>query len=117
MRESLPGPRYLEFRSVPREVLATAAFGAKPNAIATSWTDWIKSSVMMVTRKLEPGAIVLGTSMPLMLAEARVAKRERAVARKGWGRMLMYRDCSGTNQDRRGRQYGSRKTARLDTDC
>lgn len=48
----------------------------------------MKSSVIMVTRKLEPGAIVLGTAMPLMLAEVSAVKRERAVARKGWGRMV-----------------------------
>lgn len=48
----------------------------------------MKSSVMTVTRKLEPGAIVLGTAMPLMLAEARVAKRERVMARKAWGRIV-----------------------------
>ena len=64
------------------------AFGARPNAIATSWTVWMKSTVRMVTRKLEPGAMVLGTAMPLMLAELRVVKRERAVARRGWGRMV-----------------------------
>ena len=39
LEESLPGPRYLELKSVPRDELAMAAFGAKPNAIATSWTD------------------------------------------------------------------------------
>lgn len=39
LEESLPGPRYLELRSVPRDELAMAAFGAKPNEIATSWTD------------------------------------------------------------------------------
>ncbi len=39
LEKSLPGPRYLELRSVPRDELAMAAFGAKPNAIATSWTD------------------------------------------------------------------------------
>lgn len=48
----------------------------------------MKSSVTMVTRKLEPGAIVLGTAMPLMLAEAKAVRRDRAVARKGWGRMV-----------------------------
>ena len=48
----------------------------------------MKSSVMTVTRKLEPGAIVLGTAMPLMLAEARVAKRERVMARKACGRIV-----------------------------
>ena len=48
----------------------------------------MKSSVMMVTRKLEAGAMVLGTAMPLMLAEAKAVKRERVAARKGWGRMV-----------------------------
>ena len=42
----------------------------------------------MVTRKLEPGAIELGTAMPLMLAEARTVKRVRAAVREGWGRMI-----------------------------
>ena len=48
----------------------------------------MKSSVTMVTRKLEPGAIVLGTAMPLILAEVRAVKRVRAVARKAWVRMV-----------------------------
>ncbi len=48
----------------------------------------MKSSVMMVTRKLEPGAIVLGTAMPLILAEVRAVERVRAVARKAWVRMV-----------------------------
>lgn len=86
--ESLPGPRYLELRSVPRDELAIAAFGAKPNEIATSWTDWMKSSAMMVTRKLDPDAIVLGTAMPLMLAEVRAVNKGRGPARKFWGRMV-----------------------------
>lgn len=42
----------------------------------------------MVTRKLEPGAIVLGTAIPPMRAEARAVKRERVVAMMGWGRMV-----------------------------
>ena len=37
--KSLPGPRYLELRSAPTDVLAMAAFGARPNDMATSWTD------------------------------------------------------------------------------
>lgn len=53
-----------------------AAFGARPNAMATSWTDWMLPSVMRVTRKLGPGAMVLGRAMSLMLAEARAVKRE-----------------------------------------
>ncbi len=48
----------------------------------------MKSSVVMVTRKLEPGAIVLGTAMPLILAEVRAVRRVRAVARKAWVRMV-----------------------------
>ena len=43
---------------------------------------------MTVTRKSEPGAIVLGTAMPLMRAEVRAVRRERAVARMRWVRMV-----------------------------
>ena len=41
LRKGLPGPRYLESKSVPREELAIWSLGARPNAIATSWTDWM----------------------------------------------------------------------------
>ena len=39
LEKSLPGPRYLEFKSVPREELAIWSLGARPKAMATSWTD------------------------------------------------------------------------------
>lgn len=64
LEKSLPGPRYLEFKSVPRDELAIWSLAARPKDIATSWTDWMYSWVRMVTRKLEPGAMVLGTAMP-----------------------------------------------------
>ena len=67
----------------------------------------MKPTVTMVTRKLEPGAMELGTAMPLMLAELRAVKRERAVARKGWGRMVgggkrLLREWEGLMRFRRG---------------
>ena len=41
----------------------------------------------MVTRKSDPGAMVLGTAMPLMRAEAKAVKR--VAVRKGWRRMVV----------------------------
>ncbi len=35
----VPGPRYLESRRVPREEVAMLGVGARPKAMATSWTD------------------------------------------------------------------------------
>lgn len=47
-----------------------------------------------MTRKLDPGAIVLGTAIPKMRAEVRAVKRERAVTRVYWERMVDdFRDC------------------------
>ena len=39
-------------------------------------------------RKLEAGAMVLGTAMPSMRAAARAVKRVRAVVRRDWGRIV-----------------------------
>lgn len=77
----MPGPRYLELRSAPRDVSAMAAFGARPNDIATSWTHW------MVTRKLESGKIVLERAM-LPGAGGIEEEEGGGGARKGLGRMV-----------------------------
>ena len=73
----------------------------------------------MVTRKLDPGAIVLGTAIPLMRAEVRAVKRERAVARMGWERMvddcvgIAWKGCTGINYSRHSWQNaGSRALGR-----